>query len=446
MVRLPESDLRCSLLTLKEYTYEYLTAANLLSTQAYVDSGILAPSGPAYKALIFYNQTQISEPAVQKLHEFASAGLPILFVGGLPTNAIGTNGTSSSISEAFTSLVATYPQVQVLSDSDALLAHLQTLDMKPRAFLTDSSQEIYTQWRSYISDSLEAVLIFNKGLDKTISFEFTGVNNSVPYVLDAWTGKRTPLVTYNVTEAGISTSLDLKANQTTILAFQKSSRRPTHVVSSKQISAFSTNNNTGIDAIAAESGVVTLSDGRVISVAATPFPSMTIGNWSLQVLSYHPSSNTSSTKNEVTTLDIGNLDALKPWTEIPGLQQVSGVGIYNSSFIFSWSPSGIAAYIDFGPVLNTIRVWVNNKRLPPIDISDPRTEISSHLGQGLNTICVEVSSTLFNAVKARSNETTTAYVSVELTNAAFYEDNDYMPFGLLGPVVLTPMTRVALSV
>jgi hypothetical protein len=278
-----------------------------------------------------------------------------------------------------------------------------------------------------------------------VTFNFYGVKDSKPHVPDTWIGKISYLVLFNVTETGISTAVDLKANQTTIIAFEQSSNRPTHVASTTgDISGVSINNGTRIDALATGAGVVNLSDGRVSSIDVPPIPSINITSWSLKILSYHPSSNISSTANEVSTIDIGDLNTLKPWIEIPGLQQISGIGIYNSSFHFPPSPPDISAIISFGPILNTIRVWVNDQRIPPIDLTDPRADVTEYLMQGLNTLCVEVSSTLFNAVKARMRSTTTAYVPLELTNAAFYEDNDYMPFGLLGPVVMTPMSRVKL--
>lgn len=434
---------RQCILTFEGYTYEYLTADNLLSPEAYVESGVLAPDGPAYKALVLSNQTQISLDAAQKLLEFAAAGLPILFIGNLPANGIGTNGNWSSINKSLTSLLATYPHVQILNESNLIPNHLQNLRLKPRVSITNTVSELYSQWRS--DTGLEMVFIFNKGPDHPVTFNFQGVSDSTPYVLDAWTGKITPLAMYSVTEAGISTNVDLKANQTKIIAFRQSLGSPVHVISTAgDISGSSNKNGTGIYILATGVGTVSLSDGRVIRINVPPVPSINITTWSLQILSYHPSSNISSTANEISTIDIGTLNILRPWIEIPDLQQISGIGVYNSSFNFPHSPSDVAAIISFGPILNTIRVWVNGKHIPPIDLNDPTVDVTEYLGQGLNTICVEVSSNLFNAVKARMNSTTTAYVPLGLTNAAFYEENDYMPFGLLGPVVVTPMTLVKL--
>lgn len=427
------------------YTYEYLTSDNLLSPVANVESGVLAPDGPAYKALIFSNQTQISSHAAEKLHDFASKGLPILFIGSLPTNGIGTDGNSSFISKSLTSLLSTYSQVQILDDSSLLPAHLQTLMLNPRTSSPKAVSGVYTQWRLDINADLNMVFILNRGPDQLVTFDFEGVAGSTPYVFDAWTGNITSLITYNVTNTSISATLDLKANQTAIIAFQNSSDKPTHVISTTgDISRFSVNEDTGIIALASGPGTVSLSNGRTVAIDVQPIPSINIGNWSLVLLSYHPSANTSSTANDISTIDVGNLDVLKPWTEIPGLQHISGIGIYTSSFNFSHSPSEVAAVISFGLVSNTIRAWVNEQLLPPIDLADPRADMTQYLVHGLNTIRVEVSSTLFNAVKARMNSSTTAYVPLTLTNAAFYEDTDYMSFGLLEPVVVSMMTRVQL--
>lgn len=72
--------------------YDYLGAANLLSSAAIVKTGVLAPSGPSYKALIFASDafvagTQanlITVGAVQAVIKMAQASLPVFLIVTAP--------------------------------------------------------------------------------------------------------------------------------------------------------------------------------------------------------------------------------------------------------------------------------------------------------------------------------------------------------------------------
>ncbi|KAH6716535.1 hypothetical protein BKA61DRAFT_717923 [Leptodontidium sp. MPI-SDFR-AT-0119] len=430
------------------YSYEYLTAANLLSSQALVKSGVLAPDGPAYKALIIPSKADISIDVAKKLHKFAAAGLPIVFVGIIPKGGIGTDETRSSISESLQSLLAKYPNSHRIDDQSQLLGFLSTKAITPRVSITSPTSDIYTVRRSVSREGLDFVFFLNQGSSTTVDFNVQGVQHSKPYILDAWTGMIEPLVMYNITDTGISLSMTLNPYQTKIIAFVKSAKvAPVHVVSfSGDIFGFTTNNNTGVEALATGPGTVTLSDGRNVNVNASPMAEVNVTQWYLSIQSYHPSSNSSSTANEITNINVGVLDKLVPWTSLPGHEQISGIGMYNSSFDFPHSPSKVAATVSFGPILNTLRAWVNNQLLPPIDVTDPRADLTRYLKQGLNSISIEVSSTLFNAVKAHAKNISSAYAPLSLTNGIYYEENDYAPFGLLGPVVVTSMARAKLPI
>lgn len=430
------------------YSYEYLTAANLLSSQALVKSGVLAPDGPAYKALIIPSKADISIDVAKKLHKFAAAGLPIIFVGIIPKGGIGTDETRSSISESLQSLLAKYPNSHRIDDQSQLLGFLSTKGITPRVSITSPTSDIYTVRRSVSREGLDFVFFLNQGSSTTVDFNVQGVQHSKPYILDAWTGMIEPLVIYNITDTGISLSMTLNPYQTKIIAFVKSAKvAPVHVVSfSRDIFGFTTNNNTGVEALATGPGTVTLSDGRNVNVNASPMAEVNVTQWYLSIQSYHPSSNSSSTANEITNINVGVLDKLVPWTSLPGHEQISGIGMYNSSFDFPHSPSKVAATVSFGPILNTLRAWVNNQLLPPIDVTDPRADLTRYLKQGLNSISIEVSSTLFNAVKAHAKNISSAYAPLSLTNGIYYEENDYAPFGLLGPVVVTSMARAKLPI
>ncbi|KAF8856125.1 hypothetical protein BDZ45DRAFT_745689 [Acephala macrosclerotiorum] len=213
--------------------------------------------------------------------------------------------------------------------------------LDPRASTPNVASGVYTQWRWDVSAGLDMVFILNRGPDKLVTFNFEGVADSTPYVFDAWTGNIASLITYNVTETGISTTVDLKANQQPSLL--------SRILRIDQLMLF--------QPLETFLGFH-LSNGQIVAIDVQPIPSINISNNSLVILSYHPSANASSTANDIGPIDVGILDTLKPWTEIPGLQQISGIGICTSSFNFSRSPSEVAAVISFGPISTRYVFWL----------------------------------------------------------------------------------------
>lgn len=87
------------------------------------------------------------------------------------------------------------------------------------------------------------------------------------------------------------------------------------------------------------------------------------------------------------------------------------------------------AWLDLGTVVDTFRVIINGKPVPPADYQDPsRIDIGAFLHGGLNNIEVRVSTPLRNAVEAHTNEGAKSLAET----------------GLIGPVSLRFYRDVAL--
>jgi Glycosyl hydrolases family 2, sugar binding domain len=120
-----------------------------------------------------------------------------------------------------------------------------------------------------------------------------------------------------------------------------------------------------------------------------------------------------------------DLTTLRPWSEIPELQDVSGVGTYTTTFGLpaNWSSSH-GAYLDLGTVFDTFRVEVNGRELPGVDQANPVVDVSSYLKAGGNTLKVTVATTL------RSRMRTVV--------GSGQANSPRQAYGLVGPVVITP--------
>jgi hypothetical protein len=119
-----------------------------------------------------------------------------------------------------------------------------------------------------------------------------------------------------------------------------------------------------------------------------------------------------------------DLQGLKPWPEIPALQNASGIGTYTATVDLPTGWSGAhGAVLSLGEVFDTFTLTVNGKGVP-IDQISAVADIGSYLKAGRNTITVRVATTLNNRL-ANLDETVAARGLVQL-------------YGLVGPVMLTP--------
>lgn len=100
------------------------------------------------------------------------------------------------------------------------------------------------------------------------------------------------------------------------------------------------------------------------------------------------------------------------------------------------SDGGLGAVLSLGPVANSMRAWVNGVSVGPLDVAGAVADVSGLVRGGVNEVVVEVTSTLFNRIKADGNATWSVGVTANEENDAYYEVNAAKVYGLLGPVVV----------
>ncbi|KAI0475378.1 hypothetical protein GGR56DRAFT_510973 [Xylariaceae sp. FL0804] len=477
------------------YTHEYLGPSNLASDQATVVDGILAPDGPAFQALVVYNQTQINVEGSAALVRFAQAGLPIFIVGSTPNTTIGATG-QTQVSENIATLLEA-ASVRVLSDDEFSASALEAAGISPRAKVhatggddnatTTAAEGLFTFWVSDADAATDYVYLYNRGAGGVFNMTFNGTASAAPHALDAWTGVQSPVLAYRRGAAGdISMNVSLRTNQSTILAFvnddDSSMTTERHVVAhSANVAGFRLDDSGRMEAlvpfddrgevsVVLDNGTTVVHpatrsaarNGSTATNTTTTTTTTTIGPWSLTVQSYGPRGNDTVAPN-ITTVDVGVLDALAPWTEIPGLERISGVGVYTASF--ELPPAAVAAdaatfVISFGPVLHTLRAWVDGCLLPAVDPADPQVDVSACLDLDLDLTAagrrqqqqqqqhelrVEVSSTLFNAVKAGLADGSVESIGYGAEDPSLYTDSDWAAYGLVGPVRLGVLRSVVVA-
>jgi hypothetical protein len=130
------------------------------------------------------------------------------------------------------------------------------------------------------------------------------------------------------------------------------------------------------------------------------------------------------------------LPTLVDWRDIPELASRSGTGVYRATVDLParWVQRGRGVLLDPGALAGGLRVWVNGRLAagPPIPGQKPR-DITGLLRAGRNTLRLEITTTLNNAVRAQGLLGDPDYSS--------YASRPVQAVGLTGPVGSSPTRR-----
>lgn len=425
---------------------------------AVVANATLAP--PSYKALILSNQLDISLDAISHIQSYANDGLPIIFVGTLPNSTIGNDvAADKQVVQSINSLLP-LSNVHHVASIDDLPKILSSAGIRPCVTLQNVTG-LYIVWRSDSENGTDTVYIYNSGNVSILSTtaEFAVSPRSIPYALDAWSGNYAPIAEYRSSDSGITLTLNFQPGQGHIISFFDpaiwSLATPSVVVTNKTGSVeriiYSEVSAKTVVQLSTGLASITFNEAtRVFDTTLTVPPSSQLQSWEIAIDDWHPFPNNSIIDSQITTHHFSN-QSLKAWQELPGMEDVSGIGKYNTSFIWTASVTQnvsdtLGALLSFGEVIHTIRVWINDIQLSVIDITEPTVNISTYLVQGTNQVYVETASNLFNRVKSVANTTMTAGTVASTVDPAFagYGSLPRQDYGLLGPVLLTPVLQVEL--
>lgn len=224
-----------------------------------------------------------------------------------------------------------------------------------------------------------------------------------PYVLNLWSGEITTVTDYTEEDGYIQLPLKLKGNDTAAI-------------------------------VLAEEG---WNRGAKMPDAAELVDTVFLENWSLTVYSHEPGDRALSgedlTDTKIVPIEVGEIGMVKPWTEIVGLENISGVGIYRTEMYWD-AGERLKAELDLGAVCDLLRLRVNGAEVPGANPVNPVQDITGYLKSGTNVIQVEVASNFFHAEHSRN-----------YLNCNYVERKPYTAweFGILGQPRLILSRRTA---
>lgn len=410
------------------YSYDFVAPSGFALPNAQVDNKRLDADGPAYKAIVLDTEATVPAATVDRFIEYAQDGLPIVVVGAAPT--AGAYTTDAPVSVKVAALLS-YPSVTQVADTSAVPAALAALEVAP-----DAAYQQPTKLLSLHRQTPEADFyhLYNYGdantwpaardMDKVRS-TITLQGDGRPYLLDAWTGEITPIAEYHRGPGSVTLDVTVGRNDSTIIAlaedgFAGTVPAPVSVLDTDLRVAYDPAGSLVAKSNSSGTVPVTLSNGQTTPVTfdAVP-PARTLDEWDLSVEKWSKSS--TPTESAKTTVEVGAIPELAPWTEMPGLETASGIGTYTTVFDLGggWD-SGLGAVLDLGEVTDSYALTVNG--IPaPTNQNDPSIDIGPYLKPGHNELVLEVTTTIFNS---------------------WVDEYDLAKkptrYGLMGPVTLTP--------
>ena len=382
------------------YTFDFVSLSNLQFDGVEVKDARLCPDGPSYKALLVdvslnlrneaaaNGDRHLGLQAAKEILKLARAGLPVFLIGEAPSKSTFYSDGFDADAE----LVGTMAKLMVLPNVHQVASHnevpetLESSGIFPTAsFHQDDSDNKLVGFHRQDGD-IDYFYIYNRGSNVNSGMQYGwGYGTPVetpygstsvpvtfrvqgkPYLLDAWSGEELSFSDADRQKGETTLTVALAGNSSTIIAFDRGNILKKHAV-------------------------------KVRKAVGSVVKSIEISDWKLDVASWNPGEIPTETRFCSVSLE---LSRLKPWREIPGLEDVSGIGTYLGEFTLDeWNPS-MGAIVDLGTVNFAYRLKLNGKDVP-VSLTDTRTDISAYLWTGNNTLVVEVATTLNNRIKVLS--------------------------------------------
>ncbi|CAL5870144.1 uncharacterized protein PFLUO_LOCUS4379 [Penicillium psychrofluorescens] len=433
-----------SLLKFSRVEYDF---NNSLKDNAVITNGLLAENGPGFSAFIIDNSTNITVEAVTRFFEWAEQDFPILFVGGVPeTTPYYCDSCDEHVKTSMQKLLQ-YSSVKNLDTEAEVVGALQELNIQPTAKNLSPCPILYVH-RIDAPNKVDYYWVYNSDIYADHATEASIKGKGIPFELDAWTGTITPIVNYTTSGDRFNIWVELRSNQSTIVAFAPKGFFPDvkvpdiHVVKTnvEYLNYSATSNALIARSSSTADQEIVLSNGKKFTLESSDnlMKPSRLGPWNLTVQDWLP--NPSPWTNYTSTFKYHTLtlDKLIPWYNITGLQSTSGIGTYTTKF--TWNPNSATsgALLDLGPVFHTIRLWINSKWTGPIDVTDAIVDITPYLKEGLNDVKIEVSSTLRNRLLQVN-------VTQSWEQAQYSSTYGPQPYGLTAPVTLIPFVEKVIS-
>ena len=467
------------------YTYDFMSSGLIELDEASVTNGILAADTAAYKAFIYDTTTSvdfqdvdrqlITLATIEKLAEYVTGGLPIVFIGSYPTGLQGlTTAAEQTRFETALNTIKSSDKVMLAPTQADAASALKALGIRPAAENLTSTD--LTSYRNVTDEGITSYFLYNcsnnyvEGIDSsfynsldnydrsrtdggTVTTRVALTGTGTPYMLDPYTGQASKIAEYSYSSDGrVIVEVNLEVNDATVIALMPEENDLPFGTCAEDNLLYDESHNLILRATGTEARSVFLNDGSVETYNAELPGQVENLTWDLVIKSYTNANDITSvgaaaTEMKYTDISGITLDELVSWkelgvveatlteedgsqrTESIDLATVSGIGTYTTALVLGsdWSTEQ-GYYIDIENSYDTVKIFVNGEEIPTVNQMSLRADIGDYLVSGENEIVIQTNTTLSNALVAlRSDWYNTARV------------NDY---GITGSVDFIPYTEI----
>ena len=369
------------------YTYDYFSPDFLTAEGVSFDSERKTLEQAGYKALVVW-QENLTLDGAHALLSLAGQGMPVILLDGAAAGSPYASDDAAALAETVTAL-RMLPNVREAADAEAVLPALQSLGIEPYAGFTAPNHQLLTQSReeegvrflyvhnycdgSYMGTGSDGGKQDDHGASITTEMAVDGT--FVPYEINAWSGRVSRLGSYRHENGRTLFPITLDYNNIALYAM-----KPCEAESEPH-----TETRTALE-------------GRDITGWQAEVERWTAGEEKdIREETLFGQTVTESAVRTTRTVVSVSLDTLVGWDQMPGVGP-DAVGRAHYTACFDWDGSADGAYIDFGKVLESMRVTLNGQNVEGVSMTSGLVDITPWLISGENRVEIDYSSNLSNAI------------------------------------------------
>ncbi|KAJ9112660.1 hypothetical protein QFC19_000680 [Naganishia cerealis] len=315
-----------------------------------------------YSALIFDKATEVTLNGINKAMSFAQAGLPVVFVGQLPS-------ASPYYSESRGNLWRRYSSEHCLE----LPALLEKMKVQPDASFVTPNTNVFSfkRWDPHLENQKE----------------------QKPYTLDTWWGEVVPIAAYKQSQGRLLLDITLVPGEYRLITLSnnRSPGCPVEPTASSDVELVSRQGSLVAKLFDDMTHTVALDNGTGVPVQPQVAGAIALDNWTIDAKSWVAVPDNSTSTGYTTESIHFDTTNLTEFGKHPILANISGTAVYRTTFAMGSSPY---AHIDLGICSHTCNISINGVPGPALNILRAISDISDLLAEGVNRIQIQISTPL----------------------------------------------------
>jgi hypothetical protein len=430
------------------YNFDFINEDTLVH-HASVENHELHTPGVVYPSLILRNETRTSLQLVEKLKEFAQAGLPIVFVEHVPSDEssfkdyradgqriqqimqelLGEQTDASTKSAS----AKKYSSVLFVESANKAPALLTDLKVGPNLKFATPEPDIFFHQFDVGSTSF---FFFRNPKSTSQQVRVTlAAGRRVPQIWDPWTAEVMEAPEYQTENGNVTLDLHLAPYGSELIALATAPKQE-HIVRTSFPNVERTSD--GLFGVATQPGSypTEFEDGKSGASVVSPndLPAaLTLGpNWDLKLIG--------NDKDGKEWTEHIHGAPLQDWSLSQNLRYFSGHGHYSidADIPQNYLRPGLALQLDLGEVHDVAEVWINGKKIDSLLMRPYQINVAPYLKAGSNHFEIVVVNTLRNRLVGDG-------IAGDPHFVMFLRRIFFMPSGLIGPVRLMPEARIKLQ-